>query len=86
MTTPDLRRECVLTSIVELATGRGLADTHLVGPTGTGPTGFVHTGPGTSCLNRQVCATAVRSVAGPSPTKPRAGARRITESERMVLG
>jgi hypothetical protein len=83
MTTPDLRRECVLTSIVELATGRGLPDTHLVGPTGSG---LVRTGPGTSRLNRQVCATAVRSVARPSPTKPRAGAHRITESKRMVLG
>jgi hypothetical protein len=60
-----------LTSIIELATGRGLPDTHLVGPTGTGPSGFVRTGPTTARLNWQVCATAVRSVARLSPTKPR---------------
>ena len=76
-----------MTSIVELATGRrGLRDMHLVGPTGTAPSGFARTGPGTSRLNWQVCATALRSVARPSPTKPRAGAHRITESEPMVWG
>jgi hypothetical protein len=62
-----------------------VSEVQLVEPTGSGLSGLGITW-GISRLNGQVCATAARSVARPSPTKPRAGARRITESEPMVSG
>ncbi|MDB5541434.1 MAG: hypothetical protein JWQ89_3161 [Devosia sp.] len=65
---------------------RGVPDVHLVEPPGSGLRGFGGTSWGISRLHRHVCPTAARSVAGPSPTKPRAGAQRITESEPMVSG
>jgi molybdopterin-guanine dinucleotide biosynthesis protein A len=57
-------------------------EVHLVEPTCSSLGCFRGTSWGISRLNRQVCAT----VARPSPTKPRTGAQRITESEPMVSG